>query len=153
MKKTIIISFLLLLIGSSISAQKITYVYDNAGNRLESKHTIEIRNISRETKSIIAQTNQASNTLEKQELGKSVSINFIKVYPNPTYGRLWVEIPGFKPELKGCIEIYNTASKLIYKTKKLEMLNKLNILNQPQGIYFMKVQYAHKTEVVKIIKK
>lgn len=66
----------------------------------------------------------------------------IQVYPNPGNGIFTVEVLGFDEDLIE-VELYNLLGEVLYKrTQKLEgPINTIdvNISNQPEGIYFIKL--------------
>ncbi|URC13838.1 T9SS type A sorting domain-containing protein [Flavobacterium sp. B183] len=88
---------------------------------------------------------------------KNVSVSdfesqILSAYPNPTSGSFEIEIPGAKSEVQ--VELYNFSGQLI-STKTLIIESgkiKLNLENQPSGIYAIKV-YLDTPEYIKIIKK
>jgi Leucine-rich repeat (LRR) protein len=76
----------------------------------------------------------------------------LSAYPNPTSGSFEIEIPTDKNEVT--IELYNFGGQLV-SSKKYVVENgtaKLNLENQPSGIYAAKI-YLETPEYIKIIKK
>jgi Leucine-rich repeat (LRR) protein len=76
----------------------------------------------------------------------------LSAYPNPTTGIFEIEIPTDKNEVT--IELYNFGGQLV-SGKKYVIENgtaKLNLENQPSGIYAAKI-YLENPEYIKIIKK
>ena len=70
----------------------------------------------------------------------------IKAYPNPTAGKIKIELQ--KGLSLNKIELYNLNSQLIAEFQSTEILiNKLK-----KGAYFLKVYYGNKIEVLKIFK-
>lgn len=59
----------------------------------------------------------------------------IKVYPNPNKGSFSVDL---KNNENSRIEIYNSASQLVYTKSVMEQFKKIN-LNQESGVYFLQV--------------
>ncbi|OXA76812.1 Por secretion system C-terminal sorting domain-containing protein [Flavobacterium aquidurense] len=76
----------------------------------------------------------------------------LSAYPNPTSGSFEIEIPTDKNEVT--IELYNFGGQLVSsKTYVIENgTAKLNLENQPSGIYAAKI-YLETPEYIKIIKK
>ncbi|KQX08758.1 T9SS type A sorting domain-containing protein [Flavobacterium sp. Root420] len=76
----------------------------------------------------------------------------LSAYPNPTSGSFEIEIPTDKNEV--VIELYNFGGQLVSsKTYTIENgTAKLNLENQPSGIYAAKI-YLETPEHIKIIKK
>lgn len=81
-----------------------------------------------------------------------ISGTILSAYPNPTSGIFEIEIPSDKNEVT--IELYNFGGQLV-SSKKYVIENgtaKLNLENQPSGIYAAKI-YLETPEFIKIIKK
>ena len=76
----------------------------------------------------------------------------LSAYPNPTTGIFEIEIPTSQNEVR--IELYNFGGQLVSgKTYVIENgTAKLNLENQPSGIYAAKI-YLETPEFIKIIKK
>ncbi|MNQ21726.1 Internalin-J precursor [compost metagenome] len=76
----------------------------------------------------------------------------LSAYPNPTSGNFEIEIPTDKNEIT--IELYNFGGQLV--SRKAYVIEngtaKLNLENQPSGIYAAKI-YLETPEYIKIIKK
>jgi Leucine-rich repeat (LRR) protein len=76
----------------------------------------------------------------------------LSAYPNPTNGSFEIEIPTDKNEVT--IELYNFGGQLV--SRKAYVIEngtaKLNLENQPSGIYAAKI-YLETPEYIKIIKK
>jgi len=94
--------------------------------------------------------NQEGNILVYQEI-EAVGINEIRktnisIYPNPTTGIFTV-----KTEANFDITITNISGKVISQIPNFTN-SKLDLSNQPNGIYFIKFQNSEFTETLKIIK-
>jgi photosystem II stability/assembly factor-like uncharacterized protein len=77
----------------------------------------------------------------------------IKVYPNPTYGPLYIQNLNFNHEIKS-ISLINTAGqkvKIIYPDINNNTISH-NLSNYKPGLYFMQIEYTNRTEIRKIIK-
>lgn len=70
----------------------------------------------------------------------------INIYPNPTDGIFIID------RFLGSIEIYNIQGKIIYSSSQINPSNHtIDISNQPQGIYFIKMNDGEKYYSRKII--
>jgi len=73
-----LICILLLLAAMNISAQSVTYTYDNSGNR---------------TERIVTLLKSSAAPKEATALSDLIAEKAVSIYPNPTQGILSVEIP------------------------------------------------------------
>ncbi len=77
----------------------------------------------------------------------------IQISPNPNKGlfNLYL-IEGFEGEVE--VHIFNSLGAIVYNNTVTEVKNmELNIEDQPQGVYFVKVTSGTNVKVEKIIKK
>ncbi len=84
----------------------------------------------------------------------SSRIENLKIYPNPTSGELFIQLPEF-PYDKGNIEIINMQGKLIYHEETYGMNNNLihlSIRFEP-GLYFIRLKIKDQIFVGKILMK
>ncbi|MDR9399063.1 MAG: T9SS type A sorting domain-containing protein, partial [Salibacter sp.] len=72
-----------------------------------------------------------------------------KVYPNPTSDRLFVSNTDITGETQ--FEIYSIAGKILAKGL-LNDNNGINIKRLNQGIYYLKIENQHFTEIIKFVK-
>jgi endoglucanase len=91
---------------------------------------------------IVKQTAATSNP--------SVTSNAFSVYPNPTNGLLNVQTN----ENSYKVEIFNIAGKLVYRKTVDSGFDgtKLDITNEPKGLYLLKVTSKNNSAITKIIK-
>lgn len=78
----------------------------------------------------------------------------IKIYPNPTYGQLQVEI-GNSEGIENCtvtITVMNTG-RLVTKKKATFPITNIDISNQPFGIYIMVIEIDGEMTSWRLIKK
>lgn len=75
----------------------------------------------------------------------------VQVYPNPTHGK--IEVRGERSEMEN-IEIYNVFGEVIYRIPHagIRVTNTIDLSNQLQGIYFLRVSSGEKIRVKKIVK-
>lgn len=129
---------ILLIISTSIYAQRITYSYDATGNMIKKEIVMSRSN------PIDPQVKPYSEILSSKE---------VKIYPNPTEGRLKIEILNLNEEDQCSLEIYNLSGTRIIHTSDIRLSNELDITSQPDGIYFLKINLNQKISSWKIIKK
>lgn len=124
-------------------AQSISYIYDNAGNRIVKALLISSRQLDdQENKK--KQTESYSDLLSKKN---------IRLYPNPTSGILKVEVLGFSEDDNCSLSIYSTSGQLVESTQLTSSFGVLNISSMPNGLYILKIFLNGNETCWKIIKK
>jgi hypothetical protein len=131
--------YLLLFAASSLSAQNVSYAYDNAGNRIE-------RVIS-----LIASPELRASE-EVTELEDVVAKHEIRIYPNPTQGQLTVEIVDFNADLPFEFTLTDLSGKIIDRKKATSGYQNFNLSGQPDGIYLLRISIDGESTTWKIIK-
>ncbi len=91
MNRKIQLAIFFIMVSFYVSAQKITFSYDNAGNRIERK--VILKNA---TNAFIASTDKMTGGgIDLEEiLSENVGNKKITIYPNPTRGKLILEVMG-----------------------------------------------------------
>lgn len=76
-----------------------------------------------------------TNSTDFQKLNQEFSC---KIYPNPSTGLLNIRLD---EQVENFVEIYNSTGTLIYKDCSIENRNimNINLLNQPKGLYILKL--------------
>ena len=142
--KNIILFLLLGSICNIISAQT-TYEYgsDNAGNRVlrqvvELRHTLTNNN-----------TNSDSAAVPQNATLGSMQIS---IMPNPTEGNLQINISNLPEQAQGSITVWDLNSKEIYRQQTVYATNKIDLSQNPKGIYLMQIQVNGKKSEWKVVK-
>lgn len=121
------------------SAQSVKYSYDNAGNRIK-------REIVMKTKSPY----EVSTTTEC--FSEKLSEKEIRIYPNPTKGRLKIEIAGYENSDRCILRILNVSGQQILSTHANSACTELDISSKANGIYILYISLNNKETTWKIIK-
>lgn len=138
MKKTIL--FFILLFVVDIASAQVSYGYDAAGNRI-SRTIVLAKSLTK-----VATTDSIPPATEMlAELQ-------VKIYPNPTKGRLAVEVSGMKETDTGVVSIFNMKGGLILQENFSLCRVELDISGQPAGTYVMKISVGGKNTSWRIIK-
>jgi YD repeat-containing protein len=121
---------------------KVTYLYDAAGNRIS--RTI-----------VLAPRSAPVLTEEEQPVVYTETLADIKVkiYPNPTDGLLTVEINNLPEGQTAQIWLYAMSGQLINSYKAVNNVERINISNQPAGVYIMQIVAGKYRTEWKIIKR
>lgn len=153
MKTICVLSLLCGVLGlTPVSAQKLTFSYDAAGNQTERRWAC----INCRTESDLSSAKKLSwNSEEKNEETEGDMPQFIKVSPNPLTEKLRViwNTPG-KAKLER-IEVYSmNGSKVfssVYTPDQKE--TEISFLKLPPGVYMLVGYYSDsKKETIKLIK-
>lgn len=139
----IIIGFVVMGI-TAFSQIRVEFSYDNSGNRFERK-VIDLN------KSAII--GQSSNKNWNEAVIDQLSNYEIKIYPNPTKGRIKIEIPEINKILAGSMKVFDNNGRTVYQQKNIKPSNLVDISHVKNGFYFLKLRYQHETLEWKIIKK
>jgi hypothetical protein len=138
MKKSLFVCLLLLVAATTIFGQDISFGYDADGN-LESRYVIPLE--------------------EEEEEGTTAdifSVDFVNskitIYPNPTQGRIAVEITPLNSEQQNSLRLYDMNGKLLKSQSIVTELTALEITGAP-GIYLLNIYLGENVSKWKIIKK
>lgn len=135
--KIIAILFFILLSFSG-HAQRIGYSYDATGNMVK-REIILSRALPIESRAIAY-----SEMLSSKE---------VKIYPNPTDGRLKVEIAGLSDEDRCSLGVFSVSGICIVKVSDARISTDLDISAHPNGIYILNVNINGSESSWKIIKR
>lgn len=126
----IVISLLLCLCAGMAYADRIQYTYDASGNRIYS---------SRANRNRTDSLAQDSDRLPRHH---ELSLHKITIHPNPTYGKLGVEITGTESLSGASITIYASSGAIVYQDHELEPMNEIDLTSCPNGIYIMIIRLS-----------
>lgn len=137
---SVILTFIVSLSGK---AQTTYYFgYDASGNRL-------IRSITVLKSAHIANQDTLAN---KQKTFDDLICNQkVRIYPNPTKGLLSIEIPFVEKE-KAIIEIFAIQGAKIKELKVNGTYAEVDLMNQPPGMYILRISVGELYSEWKIIK-
>lgn len=152
----IIITNLSLCISTTLFAQKgqFSYSYDNAGNRI-AREVIYLAPAEE-----IAGADSIANApaghesiLQSLETGAQGKNNTLKVFPNPTHGKLNIQFTGDMAGLKAEISVYNNAGVYVYQNTSTTHKHVVDLCGQPAGNYILVVRLqGYEKKEYKIIK-
>ena len=135
------IFLILMLLCPMLQAQdKIKYSYDAAGNRISRTIVLAPRSAPVDETKPVVHTEVFSDMQ-------------LKIYPNPTTGRLKVEISNLPEGHTAQIWLYAMSGKLITTYKDVSYAVNIDISGQPAGNYVMKIVAGNFQTEWKIIKK
>ncbi|MDE6522924.1 MAG: T9SS type A sorting domain-containing protein [Muribaculaceae bacterium] len=143
MKQLIPFIFLLIFLGyPKVSAQKVTYTYDNAGNRIKREIVLSPK----------GKPASQENTNEMQPISDMIADKNIRIHPNPTTGMLKVEITNYESGDLGNIYVYSINGHSIIHSKISSPLTDIDISSSPNGIYLLNIQLNGNSTTWRVIK-
>jgi hypothetical protein len=86
-------------------------------------------------------------TLGIEENGEISGLN---IYPNPTAGKVQVELSSYQSTDEYRIEVYTILGDFIYTSEITSRSTTLDLSEEPGGIYFMKVYHGHRVQTTRI---
>lgn len=149
MMKKLVIFPIIIFLCSTLSAQTVHFLYDEAGNRVE-------RYISMTFGLRSAAVTTTEKTTEKtpQEVVQDLSLsNPIHIFPNPTDGLLKVQIDNLQEDQKASVALMNIKGQTILFQSIVRDVVELDISTSEQGIYIMRISIDGENTEWKIIKK
>ena len=75
-------------------------------------------------------TSVAENNMQK--------VNFL-IFPNPTNGKIQFEVSGLEVGKNSTLEIYNMQGEIIYQSSFINPISEVDLSNQANGIYIVKI--------------
>lgn len=138
----------------TIGQQQISYAYDASGNRISREIIIPPpiangnNNNNSDENNATEITNKANNQIYYDYFNNST----VKLYPNPTYGKLIIELESKKETLSSSLRLYDQSGKLVYTSDNIGNQIKLDISDKSNGTYILKIQLGDSTREWKIIK-
>lgn len=123
-----------------IHADRIQYSYDAIGNRILSERELPLRNNG---------NGSPSDTISRHDM---LSSHRITILPNPTDGRLIVEITGIETVDNTSIVVYNNNGSIVYSNAQIQAENEIDLTSCPSGMYLLIIKLDNETKIWKIIK-
>ena len=119
-----------------------TFGYDDSGNRT-SRTAIQLRSAKLPSDSL--------NNIKSQEIKELLADKQIIIYPNPTKGRITVEIPLSGGDVAR-ITLFDIQGKTLTDLKNISPTTELDLSGQPAAVYLMRISINSKVTTWKIIK-
>ncbi|NOQ27912.1 MAG: T9SS type A sorting domain-containing protein [Bacteroidales bacterium] len=150
MKAKILIIALLAIVSIKSFSQDIEYVYDLAGNRTE-------RHVIPPPPQAPAQEDVVSDNVDNKEIEPEVYEDLlaekqIKIYPNPTRGKLAIEIVNYNLNDVGTIQVFDMVGRLVQNVTKLSNQLEVDITSEPSGSYIIIIVIGDEKSEWKVIK-
>lgn len=137
-----VLSVFLSFSTTQLFADRITYNYDDAGNRISRQKEIVI-----DTRFSITE-----NPISEKSYEDSLSTAKIVIYPNPTYGQLRIDIIGCSSFEGSFISLLNLSGQQLKKWDELSESVTIDITEYKPATYLLKISVAESVSTWKIIK-
>ncbi|MEI8204062.1 MAG: T9SS type A sorting domain-containing protein [Bacteroidota bacterium] len=82
---------------------------------------------------------------------KPIAGTNVSVYPNPSNGRITIEIPQENNKMDNQIYIYNSLGSLVWQKNTSDTKLNIDISNYPKGMYFIKVANGGNIKTEKLV--
>jgi hypothetical protein len=139
-KKQFLTVCCVLFFSFSISAQKVVYEYDNAGNRIA--RTVVLPKMQSANKAM------KDTTFYKEALGNKE----ITLYPNPVKTNLNVSISGYEENSTGECVLFDMQGKLILRQKINAREFQIDMSAYNSGNYIMRISVDGEQTTWKVVK-
>jgi hypothetical protein len=140
-----------MFVSASLKAQReVHFTYDNAGN-MTSRKIIDLSTPEKAENKDNADNTENTNDLDnfyEDFLGEQE----IKIYPNPTKGKLVVEIPSYQYNSNDKIEIVNIQGSMIMRIQPISTRNTISFQEYANSTYILLMYINGKSTEWKIIK-
>jgi hypothetical protein len=153
MKLKILTVVMLALASLTSLAQDIEYGYDDAGNRITRKiigpKMEDAPSAANSTEENYKSGNQES---EVEVYNDMVGEKQIKIYPNPTRGKLKIDMVNYNNNLEGSIQVFDISGRMVNNIPTLTETMQIDITNEPAGSYIMIIVVGNEKSEWKIVK-
>lgn len=134
-----VISLLLFMaLATLLSAQTISFAYDNAGNRIKREIVLSRSKISPKATAVC--------------YNEMLSEKDIHIYPNPTKGLLKLEIRGFEDTDHCSINIFGMSGQQIMSLSVTSSVTEIDLSSRQNGVYVLLLTINGNDSTWKIIK-
>ena len=153
MKPIINLTLLMLFFAPQVFSQttKIKYTYDPAGNRVARRviYLPENKKADKNNPDILTENSQA-NEQNQDAFQHNLGESQIKVFPNPTQGKIMFEITGSNKNAS--VSVFDMSGKMVFSKKQFGSSGEIDLSRQPNGVYVMKVLVGDKVSEWELVK-
>jgi hypothetical protein len=123
----------------------VKYTYNNAGSRT-ARHVITLKQAQTDS------TTQADKDSKTETFEDAQGTQKITIYPNPTQGRLVIDIQGSDATSGTAVYLYNLSGTLLICKDPAESSNTLDLSGYPAGTYVLRIRVGDKKSEWKVVK-
>ncbi|MDR2037912.1 MAG: T9SS type A sorting domain-containing protein [Bacteroidales bacterium] len=150
-----------MLLGYQVNAQQVKYRYDASGNR-KNKELISVSNLTSRNslKSARKDIPESEWDISEAVFGESSVVpseealkeRKVTIYPNPTKGKLRVDITGGTIPEKSLFILHAATGNILKQQTGITATNLMDISSFPAGIYILRIILGEEVSVWKIVK-
>lgn len=129
-----------------------SYIYDDAGNRTKRQVIILNPSTLKSTHSDIIEDTIEENSLDKKIFEENLDNLRIKIYPNPTYGRLSVALTGIDQTFPSSISIISLNGTIVKKIEPATEMNEIDLSDRADGVYVLVISANDKSSEWRVVK-
>ena len=154
--KIILIAFLAIVSFNSLAQTiEIAYDYDEAGNRIKREYKVI------PVAPVVETESESTSDKEATEAGTVATIEVyndlvatkqFNIYPNPTRGKLRIDMLNYSRNTQGSIQIFDLSGRLVGQIKNLSSSMELDITNEPAGSYIIAIIVDNEKSEWQIVK-
>lgn len=145
LKTVLVFIGLVCIVQTGFSQNKVSYTYDAAGNRTN-------RTIVMQSKST-AQPGGNEQIERTTSFSETLADITVRIYPNPTEGRIRIEIANLPKDETADLSLYSLSGQLIVSKKDITSFEEIDISGHRKGVYILKIKAGKQKTEWKIIKK
>lgn len=138
-----------------VAQASFTYEYDNSGNRIKRDQPLTTKQAPKAdfVVSDVELDTQSLAQAQQADLDRLREPFRAKAYPNPTDGKLTVELPDLKDGENGQLRIFSQAGRLVLLQNKVQPAQTVDISNNPSGYYVLHVTVEGRRVTRTIVKR
>lgn len=133
---------LFIVVNIDGQSNKYLFTFDNAGNRIGTSVTLKSAQVG----------SLPDSTFMKEEYNATFENLALKIYPNPTKGRIDLEIKQFKEDLGISVHILDASGNKLGAKKIVSDLTPIDLTPYAPGIFFLKLTCGENQRTLKVIK-
>lgn len=134
--RQVLLIFLILTL--QVSGQRVLFSYDAAGNR--------VLRVVEETPSDGLQTTSLTDSsqisIEKKPAISFLNCTSYNIFPNPSDGKVTIEISGIPEQTGNKVIIYNSSGRVVRQENNAKSKTEVDLSNEKQGVYLISFQSA-----------
>lgn len=139
MNRTLLFIFIMLALNAK-AQQKLSYTYDDAGNRIKRAIVMEARSVD------------VDDTEEELFFEDRIANRQLKIYPNPVKEQLTIQLPGYESSVSGEFILFNISGSVLHKGVINSEITRVDMNRFTIGTYVLHIIIAGERTVWKIIK-
>ena len=121
----------------------VSFGYDRNGNRTARQLVIEELLVMKSQEIEEAPTQVDDNSLDTMD---------VKLFPNPTYGQFYIQLPGVRPDIPLKAVLITETGNIITEKQVTSNWMEFDLSNLAGGVYLLQLVSSEKKRVWKIIK-